>query len=295
MKYAGIVIFLLMIRLTAPAQNIGSRVSFPGTDGRTYTGTIKSIQNNKYYVKYDGYDFSAWLDANQFTLMGAKPTEDLVGTKISYKGTDGKTYTGTITSAEGNGYRVKYDSYNYESYITREQFNVINMRGDQNLEKELTRTETNYQSGDLAAIFAFGKQQGWASGVLETKFNNYVRQLSTSDKAKVAGIIGAATTASARFFALKSMMSGDSYEEAKNFISQLNKYPESYQQEHCLLTTHRSIIQQWEYSCSVTVVQTYLGDLCPRYAWEIKQTADYDKVSNDPYQNAIGVQQKMRL
>ena len=282
-------------------QAIGSKVTFPGTDGRTYNGTITSIQAGKYYVKYDGYDYNAWLDRNQFTLLGGETAENLIGTKITFPGTDGKTYTGTITSMQGGNYKVKYDDFNFEAWITRPQFTILNETKQTNYETQTTRpvytaqNTGNDATGSLSTIFAFGKQHGWASGVLETRFNNYVNQLSVDSKNKVTALLGTANTASARFFVLKSMMSGDRFEVAQNFIRQLNQYPESYQQEHCLITSHRSIIQQWEYSCSVTVVQTYLGDLCPRYAWEIKQTADYDAVSRDPYNNAMGIQQKELL
>ena len=194
---------------------------------------------------------------------------------------------------QGNNYKVKYDGYDFEAWLTRQQFSIVH--------KETTQPAYTAQntgrpaSGDLANIFAFGKQHGWASGVLENRFNNYINDLSADNRTQLTGILNKANTSSARFFALKSALSGDGFAVTQQFIQQLNQYPEAYQQEHCLITTHRSIIQQWEYSCSVTVVQTYLGDLCPRYAWEVKQTDNYDAVSQDPYQNAMGIQQKMLL
>jgi len=296
-------LFLLLagtvIYSAVSSQTIGSKVTFPGTDGRTYIGTISSVQGGKYYIKYDGYDFNAWLDRNQFTLVGGETAENLIGAKISFPGTDGRNYTGTITEMQGDNYKVKYDDYNFEAWITRRQFTIINNLPAKNnntqvIQQANTQT-TTAGTGTLATIFSFGKQHGWASGVVENRFNNYVNQLSGSERNKITALLNQANTSSARFFVLKSLMSGDSYDEAQKFIQQLNQYPESYQQEHCLITTHKSIIQQWEYSCSVTVVQTYLGDLCPRYAWEIKQTQDYDVISRDPYHNAMGVQQKQLL
>ena len=38
------------------AQTIGSKVTFTAIDGKTYTGTVKEINNNQYKIKYDGVD-----------------------------------------------------------------------------------------------------------------------------------------------------------------------------------------------------------------------------------------------
>src|SRR5688572_17892195 len=55
------------------AQTIGTKVSLVGVDGKTYTGVITAVQAGKYKVKYDGYDFDAWLTANQFTISQSLP------------------------------------------------------------------------------------------------------------------------------------------------------------------------------------------------------------------------------
>jgi len=301
MKTLFLLIAGTMIGTASLCQAVGSKITFPGTDGRTYTGTITSMQAGRYNVKYDGFDFNAWLDRNQFTLLGGETAENLIGAKISFPGTDGRTYTGTITGMQGTNYKVKYDDYDFEAWITRQQFTVLDNGRANSYKTQMTQpvytapNTGNAVTGNLSSIFAFGKQHGWASGVLETRFNNYVNQLPSEDKNKITTLLGKATTSSARFFVLKSMMSGDGLDVALDFIQQLNQYPESYQQEHCLISMHKSIIQQWEYSCSVTVVQTYLGDLCPRYAWEIKKIQDYDVISRDPYSNPMGIQQKQLL
>ncbi|MCY7291387.1 MAG: hypothetical protein LH615_04315 [Ferruginibacter sp.] len=42
--------------------------------GKNYTGTITAVQDNKYFVKYDGVNFSAWLTPNQFSVASAATT-----------------------------------------------------------------------------------------------------------------------------------------------------------------------------------------------------------------------------
>jgi hypothetical protein len=112
--------------------------------------------------------------------------------------------------------------------------------------------------------------------------NSYLASLSPHDKTKLVQFINQAKTSSAKFFVLKSLLAGDDFTILQKFINQLNQYPEAYQQEKCLVTTKKSIIQQWQLSCSVTMVQTFLGNLSPRYAWEVKQIANFDAIANDP-------------
>lgn len=50
-------------------KTLGSKVSFAAVDGKTYTGTITQIQGDKYKVKYDNFNFDAWLTAPQFRVI----------------------------------------------------------------------------------------------------------------------------------------------------------------------------------------------------------------------------------
>ena len=71
-KTSLLFVVLAFFSISLFAQNLGSKVSFPGTDGRTYTGVIKEIKGDQYKVKYDGYDFEAWLVKAQFKLLDEK-------------------------------------------------------------------------------------------------------------------------------------------------------------------------------------------------------------------------------
>jgi hypothetical protein len=70
------ILFLVLASVfftAAVSQTVGSKVSFPAANGSTYTGIITEVQGNKYKVKYDGFDFEAWLESNQFTVVNALP------------------------------------------------------------------------------------------------------------------------------------------------------------------------------------------------------------------------------
>lgn len=60
--------FFALCYVFAMSQTVGSKVSLTAVDGKAYTGTITKMQGDKYNVKYDGFDFEAWLTGSQFTV-----------------------------------------------------------------------------------------------------------------------------------------------------------------------------------------------------------------------------------
>ena len=297
-------ILIILICSHAIAQTIGSKVGFKGTDGRAYTGTINAIRGNQYKIKYDGFEYEAWAAADQFTLISANTNTtnvEGVGSKVSFGAVDGKHYTGIVKAIENGQYRISYDGMNFEAWLTRDQFSFTNTTTTYTpvvVEQPINNQRNlrnNTGLSDLKNIFEFGRSKGWTSPLQENKFNAYLARLTPPHVKALMDILNRANTSSARFFVLKSLLNGDDFPILETFIDELNAHSESYQQERCLVTTHHSIIQQWEYSCSVTVVQTYLGDLCPRYAWGLKVESDFDKASVNPYTNSIALQQKELL
>ncbi len=284
------------------AQTIGTNISVTGVDGKIYTGIIKNISGKWYQVKYDGYNALRWLKADQFKVSTTTSSEiNLIGKHISFPGTDGKTYTGVVLELQGNKYRVKYDGYNFESWLDREQFSLdtstavtINNYQGSIENNAVTVTTENNATAALSNIYNYGSSKGWSSPVFEIKYAAFINKLSPIELKTLLVFLQNATTSSAQFFALKSLLTGDSDETVKEFIEELNQHDEAYQQKNCLATNLNFIIQQWQFSCSVTVVQTYLADLCPRYAWQVTKIADFDKIANDPA-TPMAEQQKQLL
>lgn len=300
------VLFLVILLISHTAifsQSIGNSVAMVGVDGKKYTGVITNITNGWYQIKYDDYDALRWFKADQFTLINAGTEQNnLVGKGVNFIGTDGKKYTGIVQEVQGNKSRIKYDGYDFESWLDRNQFStdVDNSNVPTPIYTTNQSTTQNNQSNETNAgtalqnIYNIGKTKGWASPIIESKYKQFLKDFKEKDLENLRVYLKRATTASAQFFALKSLLAGDNYETVTTFINQLNKHDEAYQQENCLVTNERSIIQQWQYSCSVTLLQTYLADLCPRYAWEVKKSGNYDVVSKDP-SYPMAVQQKELL
>lgn len=158
----------------------------------------------------------------------------------------------------------------------------------------VTRPQVENKLQYLTQVLNFGKSRGWATIVQERIFNRYINSLTPAQQETLVQFINGATTASAKFFVLKSLLAGDQFETLKQFIADINQYPEAVQQERCLVYSPNEIIQQWQYSCSVTTVQTYLADLCPRYAWDVKKIDKYNIIAND-VNHPMAQQQKLFL
>jgi hypothetical protein len=143
----------------------------------------------------------------------------------------------------------------------------------------------------LRSVLDFGKSRGWSTAVQDRLFNNYMAAHPGPAGDNIVAVISKANTASAKFFALKSLLGGDVLPTVQHFIGELNQYPENYQQQQCLVFNAQGMVQKWQYSCSIAVVLTLMGDICPRYAWDMKKVPGWDKVMNDP-NNPMAQQEK---
>ena len=56
-------------------------------------------------------------------LFSSQPVA--IGSKVTFTASDGKTYTGTILDMQGDQYKIKYDAFNYETWLKQNQFTVV--------------------------------------------------------------------------------------------------------------------------------------------------------------------------
>ena len=69
----------MFVTTITSAEQIGSKVSFKAVDGKTYTGVVKEIDNNKYKIKYDGFELESWLDKSILTVWNALKEKNFGG------------------------------------------------------------------------------------------------------------------------------------------------------------------------------------------------------------------------
>lgn len=95
-----IILFAILVHSAcAMCQKVGDKVSLTGVNGKIYTGVITEVKGAIYNVKYDGYNFSAWLDTRQFKVMNDDSQVIMVDPSNSdaevFKGSNNKKNNGT--------------------------------------------------------------------------------------------------------------------------------------------------------------------------------------------------------
>jgi len=82
-----------------------------------------------------------------------------IGSKVTFTAVDGKTYTGTIKDIGNNQYKVKYDGVDFEAWLKRDQF------------KLLDNSDLKYSVGSKVEILWSGS---WYKGeILEVNNDKY--------------------------------------------------------------------------------------------------------------------------
>lgn len=197
MKYI-LAFFILTVCNIATAQQVGSTVSFPGADEKMHTGIITSIWFKHFKVKDDGSGFEYWLNLNQFTVgknvidtatnygnkinsretyhpkeavlltdsniyktINKSTSENVIDSKVSVSGSDGKTYTGIITDVDGDNYKVKYDDSDDEAWSDKSVFTVVNITNT--LSRPL---QVSLKKGDKVEFDMYGDGSKWERGTI---------------------------------------------------------------------------------------------------------------------------------
>lgn len=79
-----------------------------------------------------------------FLLLNVACFSQSIGTKVKMTGTDNKEYTGVITDINANKYKVKYDGYDFETWLTAEQFTITSTASALTIPK--------YKVGDIVKV-----------------------------------------------------------------------------------------------------------------------------------------------
>ena len=102
MKNVIILLLSFIIISKCFTQTIGAKVSLVAVDGKTYTGKITEMQGDKYKVKYDGFDFDAWLTTEQFQVVESTPPAPATNREVNKQ--PQKVTPGNSTSSNGKLY-----------------------------------------------------------------------------------------------------------------------------------------------------------------------------------------------
>ena len=147
---------------------------------------------------------------------------------------------------------------------------------------------------DLRAVFQYGRQMGLATVRQESLLVGYLSQWTPAQQQGLQQQIGRGRSPLAQFLLLESVLAFDQPAVIASFADRISPLSDQQLLAQCTVrTSQRSLIQQWQNSCSITVVEVFLADLCPRYAFELKAQPDFSTVS--PAQPDGIAQQQLQL
>ncbi|RZM20964.1 MAG: hypothetical protein EOO88_34660, partial [Pedobacter sp.] len=104
------------------------------------------------------------------------------GNKVTVTAADGRVFIGTIKTVSQGKFLVSYDGYNFEAWLTKDQFQLQNDRiaiakpANSSGANKATKSDVEW----LNDIYRFGEQQGWTSPRFRTQFSNYIQSLSAA-------------------------------------------------------------------------------------------------------------------
>lgn len=125
-------LIIILTCCTTVAQQIGSKVSFKAVDGKIYTGIVKEIENSRYRIKYDGFEFESWLDGSILTFLNTPPTPP-----SSPRNNNGQVKNENTVHAEFNSY-----DRNGSGWLSGNEITACNCKNyDINSNNEITLEE----------------------------------------------------------------------------------------------------------------------------------------------------------
>jgi len=84
------------------------------------------------------------------------------GNKVQLTAVDGKVYTGTITDVSNGKYKVHYDNFNFDAWLTKDQFQVISNNapapGNTNVVNNQNNEQQNNQAEDKKIKMSTGSK-----------------------------------------------------------------------------------------------------------------------------------------
>lgn len=106
------------------------------------------------------------------TILYASPIAQTIGSKVSIVAVDGKTYSGIIKEVQGNKYKVKYEGYDFESWLTSNQFTVTDANVPTQIPQQNNAKKNNngiYKTGDKVEV---NSSDNWYSAVILAQRGN---------------------------------------------------------------------------------------------------------------------------
>jgi hypothetical protein len=103
--------------------------------------------------------------------------------------------------------------------------------------------------------------------------------LSPADRQTLEGLLAQATDTLERILILKAFASGETIANVSAFAADIRGKNEDEVEEKCTMRDEDTLIQQYQQSCGMAMVQVASSEYDPRYAWEMNKLGSVHDVN----------------
>ncbi len=138
--------------------------------------------------------------------------------------------------------------------------------------------ESGPEAGDLTAepdkLFEIGIEEDLVGENHRQIFDRTYQALSPEDKQTLDGLVQKAASNTERIFILKTFAAGESMVNVVAYASNIRGKSDSEILAGSTMRSEDTLIQQYQQTCGLAMVQVASSEYDPRYAWEMHKVQD---------------------
>ncbi|MFP5502354.1 MAG: hypothetical protein ACLGIN_07675, partial [Candidatus Sericytochromatia bacterium] len=145
---------------------------------------------------------------------------------------------------------------------------------------------------DLLGMFEDGVRRDLAGANQLAFFRALHGELTAGQRESLHRLVEDAPSATAGFFLLKALTAGEPWEQLLTYSAAMHGHDEAAIVSRSTMRDPEDLIQQWQDACGPTLLQTIVGEVDPRYAWELNARFEVTVPDPDGRNAELALQQK---
>lgn len=145
---------------------------------------------------------------------------------------------------------------------------------------------------DLLGMFEEGVRRDLAGANQLAFFRDLHGALTAGQRESLHRLVADAPSTTAGFFLLKALTAGEPWEHLLTYAQAMHGHDDAAIVSRSTMRDPEDLIQQWQDACGPTLLQTVVGEVDPRYAWELNARFAVTLPDPDGRNAELAMQQK---
>jgi hypothetical protein len=147
----------------------------------------------------------------------------------------------------------------------------------------------------IPQLLASGQAQGLLAQPQATALTAYLPTMAATRRAALDGWLSAAGSDMERIFILKALSAGEPDEAVAAYAADMRGKGAAQVLSWSTMSDPMDLVQQWEDACGPALLMTAVGELDPRYAWELNKQYRLTEVAPTGVNAGLAEQQRVWL